>query len=57
MKAVARILGPLALAGTIVPPVLFLFKALGEGPMKTIMLGATVLWFVVAPFWLKGGEE
>jgi hypothetical protein len=57
MTAVARILAPLALAGTLLPPVLYLFKTMGEGPMKLTMLVAAVVWFAAAPFWLKGGEH
>lgn len=57
MHSIARILAPLALAGTIVPPLLHLLKMMGEGPMKTVMLAATVVWFVFAPFWMKGGNE
>ena len=57
MNTLAKILAPAALAGTIVPPVLFLFQAMSEGPMKAIMLLATILWFVFAPFWLKGGSQ
>lgn len=53
----ARVLGLLALAGTIVPPVLFLLKSLGEEPMKMIMLISTVVWFVTAPLWMKGGDH
>ena len=33
MKPLAKILAPLALAATILPPVLFLFKVLPEGPV------------------------
>ena len=36
---------------------LFLLKLLGEGPMKATMLGAAVVWFVMAPLWMKGGDE
>ena len=57
MKAFAKILGPLALAATIVPPLLFMLKAMSEGLMKATLLVAAVAWFVAAPFWLKGGEE
>lgn len=57
MKALAKPLSLLALAGTIVPPVLFLLKMLGESPMKAAMLASTFLWFAAAPFWLKGGGE
>lgn len=57
MHAAARFLAPLALLGTILPPVLHLLKVMGEGPMKSIMLLATLLWFASAPFWMKGGNE
>lgn len=55
MTQVAKALGFVALAGTVVPPALFLFKALGEGPMKGIMLASAILWFATAPIWMKGG--
>ncbi len=57
MKAAAKILGPLALAATLIPPVLFAFKLIPEGAMKLTLLVAAVAWFAVAPFWLKGGEK
>jgi hypothetical protein len=57
MNAAAKILAPLALVATILPPVLYLFKAMGEGPMKVTMLLAAIAWFVAAPFWMKGGSE
>ena len=57
LPQIAKILGLLALAGTIVPPVLFLTKHLDLAPMKLIMLGAMVLWFVTAPLCLKGGDH
>ena len=57
MNAVAKILAPLALVATLLPPLLFLGHAMGEGPMKAIMLVATIVWFVFAPFWMKGGGD
>lgn len=57
MKKLARVLAPLALVATLAPPVLFLFKALGEGPMKTTMLVAAIAWFLCSPYWMKGGSE
>lgn len=33
MNPVAKALAPLALAATILPPMLFLFKVINEGPM------------------------
>lgn len=57
MKPVARILAPLSLAATIVPPVLFLMKVMPIDTMKLTMLIAAVTWFATAPFWLKGAED
>lgn len=53
----AKVLGILALAGTIVPAVLFAFRLMGEDAMKFTLLAATFLWFAVAPVWLKGGDH
>lgn len=53
----ARTLGLLALAGSIVPALLFAFGLLGEETMKGVMLASTLLWFVAAPVWLKGGDH
>lgn len=57
MNSIAKILAPLALVATILPPVLYLFKTMSEGTMKGTMLVATLLWFATAPFWMKGGNE
>jgi|DewCreStandDraft_4_1066084.scaffolds.fasta_scaffold00018_167 hypothetical protein len=46
-----------ALALTVLAPLLFLGQRLGEGPMKAWMLVGTVLWFVTAPWALKGGSR
>jgi hypothetical protein len=53
----ARYLALLALALTVVPAALFALKLLGDGPMKAAMVVGTVLWFVAAPRWLKGGND
>jgi hypothetical protein len=52
-KTYARPVGYVALLGTIVPPVLFMFGAIAIEPVKAIMLVACVAWFVAAPFWMK----
>jgi hypothetical protein len=57
MHTTARILAPLSLVATILPAVLYAFKAIEDGPMKLTMLIATVVWFALSPFWLKGGGE
>lgn len=56
MKAI-HALSFLALALTIVPPILFAAGMLGEGSMKLTMLFGVVLWFATAPRWLHGGEN
>ncbi|MBL9129276.1 MAG: hypothetical protein JNL97_16620 [Verrucomicrobiales bacterium] len=56
MTQAAKILGLLSLAGTIVPPVLFLTQAMSEGAMKACLLVSTVVWFATAPLWMKGGD-
>ncbi|MFM8496588.1 MAG: hypothetical protein ACKOEM_13880 [Planctomycetia bacterium] len=53
MKTLACVFGLAALAGTIVPPALFLAKALPLEAVKQIMLVSTVVWFAAAPFWMK----
>ena len=57
MNSVAKVLAPLALAATLLPPVFYLLKIMGEGSMKLTMLVAAIVWFAAAPFWMKGGSE
>jgi hypothetical protein len=45
--------GLAALAGTILPPVAFLFGAMSLDLVKGIMFISTILWFVAAPLWMK----
>jgi hypothetical protein len=56
MQSLAKYLGLLALAGTIVPPALFMFKLMSLDTMQWIMLAATFVWFATAPVWMKGSE-
>lgn len=51
-KQIARIIGLAALAGTILPPALFLAGTLGHLPMQRLMLISAVAWFAAAPFWM-----
>lgn len=53
MKMLACFCGLAALAGTIVPPALFLAKALPLEAVKQIMLVSTIVWFAAAPFWMR----
>lgn len=56
MQALAKYLGLLALAATIVPPALFMFKLMPLAAMQWTMLAATFVWFATAPVWMKGSE-
>ncbi len=53
MKAIALPVGMLALAGTIVPPVLYLLHQIEQAPMKTAMLVSCLVWFITAPMWMR----
>ena len=52
MKTAARLVSLAALAGTIVPPVLFFTGHMDLDAMKLWMLVATVAWFVATPVWM-----
>jgi len=49
----AKLVGLAALAGTILPPVAFLFGVMPLDLVKGIMFVSTILWFVAAPIWMK----
>jgi hypothetical protein len=55
LRAIAVIASWLSLAGTIVPPVLFMIDRVTLDQMKLWMLAATVVWFATAPLWMDRG--
>ena len=55
MRRMLQIVSCLALAFTVVPSFLFLNGTMELEAVKTWMLAATVVWFVVTPFWM--GKE
>jgi len=57
MKTLSKILGPLALALTIVPAILFAAHAIDDSTLKGLMLAGCVLWFVAAPQFMSGGSQ
>jgi hypothetical protein len=57
MPSFPKFLGLAALAGTIVPPALFMLKIIPLDAVKTVMLISTIVWFAAAPFWLKTDEN
>ena len=52
MKHAARLVSLVALAGTILPPVLFFMGQMDLDAMKRWMLVATVAWFTATPVWM-----
>ena len=57
MRAFARLISWLALAGTILPPLLFFVDRLDLDQTKLWMLVATVAWFAATPVWMDRGRE
>ena len=66
MRLVLQIVSWTALAGVILPPLLFLAGSLPLEPdktghpalmnVKTLMLIFTVVWFTATPFWMERGK-
>ncbi|QDU90170.1 hypothetical protein Pla175_35720 [Pirellulimonas nuda] len=56
MNVMIRVVALAALVGTIAPSLLLLGGHISEPAMRTSMLAATIVWFVVAPFWMLGSE-
>jgi hypothetical protein len=52
VKLAARLVSLAALAGTIVPPVLFFYGHMDLDATKAWMLVATIAWFVATPVWM-----
>ena len=53
MKSIAIAASVAALAGTIMPAVLFFFGRVDLDAVKLWMLVATAVWLVVTPVWLE----
>ncbi len=53
MKRIAQVASAAALAGTILPAVLFLAGQLDLAAVKGWMAGAAVVWFVATPLWME----
>ena len=52
MKTAARLVSFAAMAGTIVPPVLFFYGHMDLDATKQWMLVAAIAWFVATPIWM-----
>ena len=47
-----QIISWIALAGTILPSILFLADRMSLDASKSWLLGATVAWFIATPLWM-----
>jgi hypothetical protein len=52
VKNAARLVSLVALAGTILPPVLYFTGHMQPDAMKAWMLAATIAWFAATPVWM-----
>ena len=58
MRRIAQAVSWLALAGTIVPSLVYLFtNELLLVNMKLAMLAATIVWFIATPLWMGRDSE
>ena len=53
MRKLLQCVGTLALLATVIPAALYLTDGLEHESVNTIMLVATIVWFVTAPFWME----
>ena len=53
MRKALQLASSLALAGIVIPPILYFREELARDVMNTVTLLATVLWFAVTPFWMN----
>ena len=57
MVLVVKLISWISLVAVIAPSVLFLAGRMELGQVKSIMLIATVIWFVTAAMWMWRKEE
>ena len=57
MKKVLKLASWLALAGILVPPILYFSDVISQPRLETVMLVATITWFVTSPFWMNDKSQ
>jgi hypothetical protein len=57
MRTLTRTISGLALAGTILPPLLFFADRLDLDQTKWVMLLATIAWFAATPWWMDRADR
>ena len=53
MKRIVQVISYLALAGTLLPAVLFFADKIELPPTQAWMLAAALVWFAATPFWME----
>ncbi len=56
MRRIPLVVSQLALAGTILPSVLYMLDRLSLPGVHFWMLVATIVWFVTAPLWMDRSQ-
>jgi hypothetical protein len=57
MKTAAQIVSWLALAATILAPMIYLAGTMTLPTMITCLNTATILWFIATPIWMERSEN
>lgn len=56
-RKLLQLISGMALAGTILPPLMFLLGSMTLDASKNWMLAATVAWFVITPLWMGNDAQ
>ena len=52
MRSIAKAVSVVALAGTLLPPLLFFTDRISLDSLKLWLLLATIVWFLATPLWM-----
>jgi hypothetical protein len=57
MRKLLQLASSLALAGIVIPPILYFTGGLTHDAVKSVTLVATILWFAATPFWMNNRSQ
>jgi hypothetical protein len=57
MRKLLQLASSLALAGIVIPPILYFTGGLTHDAVKSLTLVATILWFAATPFWMNNRSQ
>ena len=57
MKKALKLASWLALAGILVPPIMYFNGIFNQPRLETVMLVATITWFMTSPFWMNDRSQ